>query len=140
MAEMDFSATVMEGDLSARPDAGARGFHAARREEWGRWAQDRPASPMPDRVSRGRRHRGGRSSDLAGALVSTRHSRASVARMSWRCTTRSTMPVILEVLGALEALGELLADGLFNDPGSGKADQGARLGDYGRHRAWHSWP
>ena len=36
--------------------------------------------------------------------------------------------VVEQVLGALEALGELFADGLLDDAGTGKADQRARLG------------
>ena len=43
--------------------------------------------------------------------------------------------VILEILGALEAVGQFLADGLLDDPRTRKADQGARLGDV--HVAQH---
>ena len=32
--------------------------------------------------------------------------------------------VVQQILRPLEALGQLLPDGLFNDPGAGKADQG----------------
>ena len=31
--------------------------------------------------------------------------------------------VLLQILGPLEALGQLLADGLLDDPGTGKADE-----------------
>src|SRR5690606_33501122 len=37
--------------------------------------------------------------------------------------------VLVEVFGALEALGQLLADGLLDDAGAGEADEGAGLGD-----------
>ena len=36
--------------------------------------------------------------------------------------------VLLQVLGALEALRQLLPDGLLDDPGPGEADEGAGLG------------
>ena len=35
--------------------------------------------------------------------------------------------VLLQIFSALEALGQLLADGLPDDPGPGKADEGPRL-------------
>ena len=37
-------------------------------------------------------------------LVSTRHSSASVARSSWRCTTMSTMPCVQQIFGASGSL------------------------------------
>ena len=52
-----------------------------------------------------------------------------VSRRSFRGTTASTKPcsIFLE-LRPLEALRQGLADGLLDDPGTGKADQGAGLG------------
>ena len=41
----------------------------------------------------------------------------------------STIPCSLQVLGALEAVGQLLADGLLDHPRPGKADQRAGLGE-----------
>ena len=35
--------------------------------------------------------------------------------------------VLLQILGALEALRQLLADGLLDNPGTGKADECPRL-------------
>ena len=37
--------------------------------------------------------------------------------------------VLVEIFGALEAIGKLLADGLLDHAGTGKADQRAGLGD-----------
>ena len=38
--------------------------------------------------------------------------------------------VLQQIFGALEALGELFADGLLNHPRAGEADQGAGLGQH----------
>ena len=46
--------------------------------------------------------------------------------------------VLLQILGPLKALGQLLADGLLNDPGTGKADERPWLSqsDIARRRWW----
>ena len=46
--------------------------------------------------------------------------------------------VVEQVLGALEALGQRLADGLLDDPRAGEADQRARARRSGCRRAWRS--
>ena len=65
----------------------------------------------------------------AGDFVSNRHSRASVGRRSWRCTTMSIMPWSLQIFRALKTFRQFLADGLFDHARAGKADQRAGLGD-----------
>ena len=65
----------------------------ARRSRGRRPAHRRCRQPVVGCIGRRRRRSvpaARRSS--AGALVSSRHSRASVGRSSWRCTTMSTMP------------------------------------------------
>ena len=56
-----------------------------------------------------------------------RSSREMVSRCSPRGTIRVHKAVLQEELGLLEALGQLLADGLLDDPGPGKADGGPGL-------------
>ncbi len=48
--------------------------------------------------------------------------------------------VVEQIFGALEAVGQFLADRLFDDPLAGETDQCAGLGESGRRRAWHRKP
>ncbi len=63
------------------------------------------------------------------ARAAATRMRASVARSSARGTTMIDHAVLQEIFGALEPLGQLLADRLLDDPRAGEADDRARLGD-----------
>jgi hypothetical protein len=68
---------------------------------------------------------------------------ATLSRSSRRSQMKSTAPLVLQELGALEALGQLHAHGVLDHARAGKADQGLGLGDHdvahegkaGRHAA-----
>ena len=83
-------------------------------------------------AARRRAAAGSRFGDIAaraGALVSTRQSSASVGAQLVAMHHHVDHAVLLEIFGALEALGQLLADGLLDHARARKADQRARLGD-----------
>ena len=84
-------------------------------------------------VSAGARQRlrrcGGGAISAAGALHSSRHSRASVGAQLVAMHHHVDHAVVFEIFGALEAVGQLLADGLLDDARAREADQRAGLRD-----------
>ena len=72
--------------------------------------------------------------------ISSATSRISVSRSLWRCTTRIDHAVLEQVLRALEALRQLLADGVLDHARAGEADDGVGLGDDRRRPAWRTRP